>query len=94
MDPTPNVLTSAEPMHLGLAAIEQALRRSPVRLRKHNQATAFVIAEQRLRQLQTPAAQAAWPVIPALQWLINLPLAFASLSKPALNAKLAVERDW
>jgi len=94
MDPVPNVLTSAELKRRGLAAIEQALLRGPVRLLKRNQATAVVISEQHFRQLQAQAAQAAGPDTPALQWLINLPPAFQPLSKTALDAELASERSW
>lgn len=94
MDPVPNVLTSAELKRRGLAAIEQALLRGPVRLLKRNQATAVVITEQHFHQLQAQAAQAAEPGTPALQWLINLPPASQPLSKTALDAELASERDW
>lgn len=94
MDPVPNVLTSAELKRRGLAAIEQALLRGPVRLLKRNQATAVVITEQHFRQLQAQAAQGAEPGTPALQWLINLPPASQPLSKTALDAELASERDW
>lgn len=87
-----NILTAAEIKRRGLAAIEESLRRGPVRLLKRNKPAAVVLSEdeyQRLTQGRSPAR----PGMTAVQWLLAQPAA-GTRSKADIDAALAEERAW
>jgi prevent-host-death family protein len=89
---TENTLTAATLKRRGMAAIEEGLRRGPVRITKHNRPAAVVISADDYRRL-TGSKPTALPGLTALQWLLNQPAA-GTRSKTEIDTALASDRAW
>jgi prevent-host-death family protein len=87
-----NILTVAELKRRGMAAIEEGLRRGPLRIVKRNRPAAVVLSEADYQRL-IGAQPAAVPGLGALQWLLTLPND-GTRSKADLDRELADERSW
>ena len=87
-----NTLTAAEIKRRGMAAIEEGLRRGPVRIIKRNRLAAVVLSEEEYRRL-TGGASPARPGTTALQWLLAQP-GTGRRGKEEIDQALAEERDW
>lgn len=89
---TENTLTAAMLKRRGMAAIEEGLRRGPIRITKHNRSAAVVISADDYQRL-TGDKRAAPPGLTALQWLLTQP-AMGTRSKQEIDEALAAERIW
>ncbi len=87
-----NTLTVAELKRRGAAAIEDGLKRGPIRLLKHNKSAGVVLSESEYRHLLA-AHKEALPGMTALQWLLAHP-AQGRHGKRELDRRLRGERDW
>ncbi|MFZ7096861.1 hypothetical protein ACOPJQ_01655 [Luteimonas dalianensis] len=87
-----NTLTAAEIKRRGMAAIEEGLRRGPVRIIKRNRLAAVVLSEEEYLQL-TGGTPPARPGMTALQWLLAQP-GTGRRGKQEVDRSLAEERDW
>ncbi len=87
-----NIVTVGELKRRGMAAIEEALRRGPVRIVKRNKSAAVVLSEEEYLRL-TGERPPDRPRVTALQWLLSQPAAGA-LDKAAIDSELAQERAW
>ncbi|NZA27219.1 hypothetical protein H0E84_12585 [Luteimonas sp. SJ-92] len=87
-----NTITAAEIKRRGMAAIEEGLRRGPVRILKRNRAAAVVLTEEEYLRLTGEQPQAR-PGVTALQWLLSQP-ATGTRDKADIDAALADERNW
>jgi prevent-host-death family protein len=87
-----NTLTSAEIKRRGLAAIEEGLRRGPVRIVKRNRLAAVVLSAEDYERL-TAAGAKDLPGMGALEWLLSSPPA-GRRSRREIDASLKRERDW
>lgn len=87
-----NTLTIAELKRRGMAAIEEGLRRGPLRILKRNRLAAVVLSEDDYRRL-TGAQPGAVRGLTALQWLLAQPVTGAR-SKEDIDRSLADDRDW
>jgi hypothetical protein len=87
-----NTVTVAEIKRRGMAAIEEGLRRGPVRILKRSRLAAVVLTEdeyQRLAHGKMPAPGG----MTAVQWLLAQP-AGGKRSKAQIDASLKAERNW
>ena len=87
-----NTLTAGEIKRRGMVAIEEGLRRGPVRLVKRNRTAAVVLSEEEYQRLigeQSPVR----PGMTALQWLLSQS-AGGTRDKADIDSALAKERDW
>jgi hypothetical protein len=87
-----NIVTAAELKRRGMAALEEGLRRGPVRIVKRNKLAAVVVSERDYAHL-SGSKQAAVAGMSAMQWL----LAHAGTgrrSKKDIDAALRAERSW
>ncbi len=87
-----NTVTAAEIKRRGMAAIEEGLRRGPVRILKRNRLAAVVLTEeeyQRLTGAQAPVTQG----MSAMQWLLAQP-SVGTREKSEIDATLTEERNW
>lgn len=91
LSPPSNSLTVAELKRRGMAAIEDGLRRGPVRIFKRNKAAAVVLSESDYQRL-TAASQPALPGMSAVAWLLAHP--HGERGKSSIDRQLAAERDW
>ena len=87
-----NTLTAAELKRRGVAAIEEGLKRGPVRIIKHNRPSAVVLAEQDYQKLLAASGQSEQGMT-ALEWLLSHP-AQGSLSKREIDERMREERAW
>ncbi|MCT0206138.1 hypothetical protein [Synechococcus sp. CS-1332] len=87
-------LSSSDLKRRGIAAIEEALQRSPVQLMKRNRTAAVVLSERQYQQLCQRAALAPPPEVSALEWLLRYPVAAEGRTKEEIDAALEEERDW
>lgn len=87
-----NTLTVAELKRRGMAAIEDGLKRGPVRILKRNRAAAVVLSPEEYEQL-SHARGAVVPGMTALRWLLDQKPA-GRLSKEEIDRRLHEERDW
>lgn len=87
-----NGLTVAELKRRGMAAIEDGLRRGPVRIFKRNKAAAVVLSESDYQRLTAAASPAALPGMSAADWLLAHP--HGQRGKRSIDRQLAAERDW
>ena len=87
-----NTVTVAEIKRRGMAAIDEGLRRGPVRIIKRNKSAAVVLSEEEYQRLVGEQPQAGSGMT-ALQWLLTQPPA-GSREKAEIDARLAEERDW
>ncbi|MBE0595518.1 MAG: hypothetical protein M9951_16965 [Burkholderiaceae bacterium] len=87
-----NTLTAGEIKRRGMVAIEEGLRRGPVRLVKRNRTAAVVLSEEEYQRLigEQPPAR---PGMSALQWLLSQS-ADGTRGKADIDSALAKERDW
>lgn len=87
-----NDLTIAEIKRRGMAAIEEGLRKGPVRIIKRNKAAAVVLSESEYQRLigERPSAL---PGMTALQWLLTQP-STGTREKRNIDTSLAEERAW
>jgi prevent-host-death family protein len=86
-----NTLTAAELKRRGMAAIEEGLRRGPIRIVKRNRPAAVVISEDEYARLAQNNAVAPTGMT-ALQWLLSHP-AIKGRKKADIDTALRVERD-
>lgn len=87
-----NTLTAAELKRRGMAAIEEGLRRGPVRLMKRNQAAAVVLSASDYQKLISAQSKKI-PGMTALEWLMTAKMP-GGRSKRELDKALAQERNW
>jgi len=87
-----NTLTIAEIKRRGMAAIEEALRRGPVHIVKHNKPAAVVLSEDEYQRLAHNKV-ASRGGMTAVQWLLARP-ASGRRSKAKIDADLKAERAW
>lgn len=87
-----STVTVGELKRRGMAAIEEGLRRGPVRIIKRNKSAAVVLSEEEYLRL-TGGQPPARPRMTAVQWLLSLPTTGAR-SKADIDATLAEERNW
>lgn len=87
-----NTVTVAELKRRGMAALEEGLRRGPVRIMKRNKPAAVVLSEEAYQRLIGGRPTGAQGMT-ALQWLLSQPSA-GSREKADIDATLAEERDW
>jgi prevent-host-death family protein len=87
-----NVLTNDDLKRRGMAAIEEALRRGPVRIIKRNKPAAVVLTEEDYLRL-TGGKPTGPPGLSALQWLLAQP-AVGRRRKAEIDAALAEQRNW
>lgn len=85
-------MTIAEIKRRGMAAIEEGLRRGPVRIVKRNKSAAVVLSEDEYQRLIGGQPQAR-PGMTALQWLLLQPVG-GKRDKAEIDASLARERAW
>ena len=88
-----NQLTAAELKRRGMAAIEEGLKRGPVRIIKRNRPAAVVVSTreyERLLHLNKPIASN----LTALQWLLAHPAAPGALGKAEIDQRVREERNW
>ena len=87
-----NTITVGELKRRGMAAIEDGLRRGPVRIIKRNKVAAVVLSEEEYLRL-TGEQPPARPRVTALQWLLSQP-GPGTRSKAEIDSDLAQERSW
>lgn len=87
-----NTITVGELKRRGMAAIEDGLRRGPVRIIKRNKVAAVVLSEEEYLRL-TGEQPPARPPVTALQWLLSQP-GRGSRGKAEIDSDLAQERAW
>lgn len=87
-----NILTAAEIKRRGMAAIEEGLRRGPVKLVKRNKPAAVVVSAAEYERLTRAKATRA-PGMTAVEWLLAQPSS-GTRSKAQIDAALRAERDW
>lgn len=87
-----NTLTVAELKRRGMAAIEEGLRRGPVRIIKRNRPAAVVLSESDYQRL-IGAQSSTLPGLGALQWLLAQPVN-GGRSKADVDRALSDERGW
>lgn len=87
-----NIVTVGELKRRGMAALEEGLRRGPVRIIKRNKSAAVVLSEEEYLRL-TGERPPARPRVTALQWLLSQP-AVGVHDKAAIDSELAQERAW
>jgi hypothetical protein len=87
-----NTITVGELKRRGMAAIEDGLRRGPVRIIKRNKPAAVVLSEEEYLRL-TGEQPPARPPVTALQWLLSQP-GPGTRSKAEIDSDLAQERSW
>lgn len=87
-----STVTVGELKRRGMAAIEEGLRRGPVRIIKRNKSAAVVLSEEEYLRL-TGGKPPVQPRMTAVQWLLSLP-ATGARSKADIDAALAEERNW
>lgn len=87
-----NTLTSAEIKRRGLAAIEDGLRRGPVRILKRNRLAAVVVSGEDYQRL-TASASGSPPGMGVLEWLLSAPPG-GRRARREIDAALKRERDW
>ncbi|MCD9032100.1 type II toxin-antitoxin system prevent-host-death family antitoxin [Luteimonas sp. Y-2-2-4F] len=87
-----NTVTVAEIKRRGMAAIEEGLRRGPLRIVKRNKPAAVVLSEEDYLRLTGEQPQGR-PGMTALQWLLAQP-ATGSRDKADIDASLADQRTW
>lgn len=87
-----NTVTVAEIKRRGMAAIEEGLRRGPVRIIKRNKSAAVVLSEDDFRRLSGDPSRVR-PGMTALQWLLSQPVG-GTRDKAEIDASLAQERAW
>lgn len=87
-----NDVTIAEIKRRGMAAIEEGLRRGPVRIIKRNKSAAVVLSEAEYQRL-IGKGQPVAPGMTALQWLLMQP-SDGTREKADIDATLAEERAW
>lgn len=85
-------MTVAEIKRRGMAAIEERLRRGPVRIIKRNKSAAVVLSEDDYRRLSADQPRVR-PGMTALQWLLSQPVG-GTRDKAEIDASLAQERAW
>ncbi|HRN59746.1 MAG TPA: hypothetical protein PLI44_05855 [Chiayiivirga sp.] len=87
-----NTLTVAELKRRGMAAIEDGLKRGPIRIIKRNKAAAVVMSTADYERLAAAGGEKP-PGMSAMQWLLAQPARGRS-SKRELDRRLDQERDW
>ncbi len=87
-----NTLTTAELKRRGVAAIEDGLKRGPIRLLKRSKSAGVVLSESEYQRLLAARGEAL-PGMTALQWLLAHP-AQGKRGKRELDRRLREERDW
>lgn len=87
-----STVTVGELKRRGMAAIEEGLRRGPVRIIKRNKSAAVVLSEEEYLRL-TGGQPPARPRMTAVQWLLSLSTTGAR-SKAEIDAALTKERNW
>lgn len=87
-----NTLTSAEIKRRGLAAIEDGLRRGPVRILKRNRLAAVVVSGEDYQRL-TAVASRDLPGLDALDWLLSFHPT-GRRGRREIDESLKRERDW
>lgn len=87
-----NTVTVAEIKRRGMAAIEEGLRRGPVRIIKRNKPAAVVLSEEDYQRLTGARAKGGHGMT-ALQWLLTQP-SVGTREQAEIDATLAGERDW
>lgn len=88
-----NLLTAAELKRRGMAAIEEGLKRGPVRIIKHNRPAAVVVSTREYERLLRPNKPVAGDLT-ALQWLLAHPAAAGELGKADIDRRVRAERNW
>jgi hypothetical protein len=89
-----HALTAVELKRRGMAALEDGLRRGPVRIFKRNKAAAVVLSESDYQRLAAAASgQSAVPGLSAMEWLLAHP-GQGKRKKKDIARQLAAERDW
>lgn len=88
-----NTVTAADIKRRGMAAIEEGLRRGPLRIIKRNRSAAVVLTEEEYARLVSAQPQQVRPGMTALQWLLTQPGA-GTRDKADIDAGLAEERSW
>jgi hypothetical protein len=87
-----NTLTVAELKRRGAAAIEDGLKRGPIRIMKHNKSAGVVLSEREYERLLASQGRRV-PGLTAMEWL----LAHSSpgrRGKRDLDRRLRDERNW
>lgn len=87
-----NLLTAAELKRRGMAAIEEGLKRGPIRIIKHNRPAAVVVSTREYERLLRPNKPAG--DMTALQWLLAHPAAKGELGKAEIDRRVREERNW
>lgn len=87
-----NTVTVAEIKRRGMAAIEEGLRKGPVRIIKRNKPAAVVLSEAEYQRLTGERPQGGQKLT-ALQWLLTHP-SIGSRDKSDIDTALTKERDW
>jgi hypothetical protein len=87
-----NTLTVAELKRRGAAAIEDGLKRGPIRILKRNKSAAVVLSESDYQRLLA-ARNGKVSGLTAMQWLLAHPGA-GRLGKRELDRRLRKDRDW
>lgn len=87
-----NTLTVAELKRRGAAAIEDGLKRGPIRILKRNKSAAVVLSESDYQRLLA-ARNGKVSGLTAMQWLLahSGP---GKLGKRELDRRLRKDRDW
>jgi hypothetical protein len=87
-----NTLPIAELKRRGAAAIEDGLKRGPIRILKRNKSAAVVLSEEDYQRLLV-ARSGKVPGLTAMQWLLAHPQT-GRIGKRELDRRLHKEREW
>lgn len=87
-----NIVSAIDLKRRGMAAIEDGLKRGPLRIIKRNRPAAVVLSVAEYEQLQQ-LRQPTMPGMTALEWLLANPL-HGTLSKREIDRRLRDERAW
>jgi hypothetical protein len=87
-----NTLTVAKLKRRGAAAIEDGLKRGPIRILKRNKSAAVVLSESDYQRLLAERNEKV-PGLTAMQWLLAHPET-GRLGERELDRRLRKDRDW
>lgn len=87
-----SIVTTTELKRRGAAALEDGLKRGPIRILKRNKTAAVVLSEAEYERLLA-AKRTRVPGVTAMQWLLRHS-GTGSAPKDALDERLRDERDW
>lgn len=87
-----NSVTALELKRRGVAALEEHLKRGPVKILKRNQCAAVVLSESDYLRLCS-AGQRSVPELSAAEWLLQQDLN-GTRSRDDIDRDIAVERRW